>query len=55
MDNPGTLATLCTQDTGRKLTKHTHTRQHKKLKCGATKKPSKLGDKHRASRRVSSS
>jgi hypothetical protein len=32
MDNPETLAALCTQDTGRRQTKHKNTTQNRKLK-----------------------
>jgi len=47
MDNPETLATLGTQDTGRR--KYT---THKKLKRWATRTPPKTGDEPRCSQRV---
>jgi hypothetical protein len=35
MHNPETLATMCTQDTGRRQTKEQQKTQHKKLKIRA--------------------
>jgi len=58
MDNPETLATLGTQETGWGQKKSTHTTQgktqHRKLKKWATRTPPKTRDEPRCSRKVSS-
>ena len=43
MHNPETLATMCTQDTGRRQTKEQQKTQHRKLKIRATQTPPKIG------------